>query len=59
MDVSIDGRRTLFHFFISETSRDIKVTNMGAELQSQNRADGDYEKPPIRFISNFDISFYS
>ena len=24
MDVSIDGRRTLFHFFISETSRDIK-----------------------------------
>ena len=24
MDVSIDGWRTLFHFFISETSRDIK-----------------------------------
>ena len=24
MDVSIDGQRTLFHFFISETSRDIK-----------------------------------
>ena len=24
MDVSIDGRRTLIHFFISETSRDIK-----------------------------------
>ena len=24
MDVSIDGRRTLFHFIISETSRDIK-----------------------------------
>ena len=24
MDISIDGRRTLFHFFISETSRDIK-----------------------------------
>ena len=24
MDISIHGRRTLFHFFISETSRDIK-----------------------------------
>ena len=24
MDVSIDGRRTLSHFFISETSRDMK-----------------------------------
>ena len=41
MDVSIDGRRS------------VKVTNMGAELQSQNRVDVNYEKNTVPIYLKF------